>query len=369
MLLQSSIRAKRMRNISPFNGYKFKTKPVIPGPDKAVYVPKYDKPDYHITLQNMRASVNYVKDQDNVLEPFEKHLGETGFDQVGILCKREFENNKEFRKRKYGEGLESLVTYPWVGDRYWKARRRELGKPVFRDSQSTNIKPRVATQRYGTQERPGSLSSQQKSLRRARNPQIQETPKAMSKKVDLMNETRRSNIQKVGSIFRSKEKPFRNREEVIGLFDSIVLPKTTKEMNLRLGNSLSPSRGRRHRLKHERRSQDYSSKTPTEHRLAFPPKTKRSLSGHVDMSQFVEENSRGYYGFKRRTGNSIRQKSPRKPMNMSIGAFRAHNNRLRSTFASKKISQYRKSLRESKVKKLLSKYRDHLSFHKFLTLS
>jgi hypothetical protein len=73
----------------------------------------------------MRNSINYVKDQHNFEKPFLGHLAQTGFDEVGIICKREFENDKKLRKRKFGQGKIGFVEYPWKGDPFWQIRQAE----------------------------------------------------------------------------------------------------------------------------------------------------------------------------------------------------------------------------------------------------
>ena len=70
----------------------------------------------------MRSSVNYVKDQSHFDYPFLAHLNETGFDHTGLICKREYDGDKGLRRKKYGQGVDGHVQYPWEGDLYWKVR-------------------------------------------------------------------------------------------------------------------------------------------------------------------------------------------------------------------------------------------------------
>lgn len=121
-------RDAKLRKVSPFNGYKFKERPASVSKNRSIYIPERDHPSYHLILQNMRNSYHYVKDKKHFEKPFMKHLEKTGFDETGVICRKEWQTNKSNQKRKFGQGDDGFIDYPWVADKYWKSRKRSMSK-------------------------------------------------------------------------------------------------------------------------------------------------------------------------------------------------------------------------------------------------
>lgn len=104
----SKIRTRRITKVSPYNGFKFKESPsssifyATKNSTKAVYLPEYDNPSYHNVLTNMRNSVSYVKDPSSFEDKFMRHLEKTGFDELGMVCRKEYLNNVEKQRKNLG---------------------------------------------------------------------------------------------------------------------------------------------------------------------------------------------------------------------------------------------------------------------------
>jgi len=111
-------RLKRLRRISPFNGYHFKETPSSKcvtqrsSEYRSIYAPKYDTPKHNIVLTNMRNSEHYLRSQIHFEKPFMEHIEKTGYDNVGIVCKREFELEKQKRRKKFGSEEDMIMWYP-----------------------------------------------------------------------------------------------------------------------------------------------------------------------------------------------------------------------------------------------------------------
>lgn len=118
-MLNSTIRKKRLEKINPFNGYNFKCKPsgnvfnARRNSVKTIYLPEHDRPTYHNILTNMRNSVNYVKDPNHFDDRFMRHLDKTGFEEKGLICRREYVKEEGKRRRKFGSQEDMVIRYPF----------------------------------------------------------------------------------------------------------------------------------------------------------------------------------------------------------------------------------------------------------------
>ena len=74
-------RPSLLRRISPYNGYNFgpKDQPALfNSSNQAIFVPKKTHPKYYFAINNMRNSVDYVKNQENFEYDYKCHLRDTG---------------------------------------------------------------------------------------------------------------------------------------------------------------------------------------------------------------------------------------------------------------------------------------------------
>lgn len=108
-----------MAKVSPYNGYKFKESPSSnvfysrTNTSKSLYIPEYDNPTYHNVLTNMRNSFNYVKNDHHFDEKFLSHLKKTGFDDMGLICLKEYLKEKDKQRKQFGSGEDSVIRYPF----------------------------------------------------------------------------------------------------------------------------------------------------------------------------------------------------------------------------------------------------------------
>jgi len=131
-----SDRIKKMRAVTPYNGYKIKDKNTSWVRGMNIYTPKYDTGRYHNVLCNMRHSLNYVQDDGNFRDKFKDHLEHTGFDAVPVIAVREWEKEQPRRKKKFGYAEDSIVDYPDKnirGERLAKTRSHSSMHPALGD--------------------------------------------------------------------------------------------------------------------------------------------------------------------------------------------------------------------------------------------
>lgn len=115
-------RLSNLRKISPFVSYKFpslerpENHPLNSSSDKkrSIHTPAQDPIRLHYALENMRKSERYLKRPKTFDKKFLKHLEKTGYDETGIIVRREFYNNKKKQMRKFGSFEDSVIDYPDV---------------------------------------------------------------------------------------------------------------------------------------------------------------------------------------------------------------------------------------------------------------
>lgn len=91
-------RISELRRISPYNGYNFDYKDSPHGfnaSEAPIFMPKRNPPKYYHALNNMKNSVDYVKNQENFEYDFKKHLKETGKQQIAGVVLREYAQENE----------------------------------------------------------------------------------------------------------------------------------------------------------------------------------------------------------------------------------------------------------------------------------
>ena len=114
-------RLKRRRMISPFNGYQFKEAPSYTNPVRSgsynVYKTKYEKPEFHNYLTNLRNTEACLKDQnlfeDTSLSRIEAGQEQSaGFDQIGkIIVKRKMKLLSQRKQRREAEELKKSQNF------------------------------------------------------------------------------------------------------------------------------------------------------------------------------------------------------------------------------------------------------------------
>ena len=111
-------RLKRLRRISPYNGYEFKDTPTSynqihrSSNQRTIYTPHYDSPSRHLVLANMRNSEHYVRNDVHFQKPFMDHLEKTGYDHLKGVIRREFYNSQAKKRRKFGSEENMVMYYP-----------------------------------------------------------------------------------------------------------------------------------------------------------------------------------------------------------------------------------------------------------------
>lgn len=105
-------RHKKYRAVNPYNGFKIKDKNSGWVRGMNIYIPKYDEGKYHNVLCNMRKSLNYIQDPENFKRKFKRHLENTGFDAVPVVCVREWQTDEKKRKKKFGDFEDAVIDYP-----------------------------------------------------------------------------------------------------------------------------------------------------------------------------------------------------------------------------------------------------------------
>lgn len=150
-------RDKQLQKVSPFTGFKFKNNPSTVSDSRAIYTPERDHPSFHLVLQNMRNSFNYLKDDNNFKKPFINHLKKTGFDETGIICRREWYTNKDNRKRKFGQGDDSFIDYPWVADKYWNLKKQNEKEKMFRRVINSERKKSLINENFNEKKKEGEV--------------------------------------------------------------------------------------------------------------------------------------------------------------------------------------------------------------------
>ena len=103
----NKLRPSELRRISPYNGYNFGSKEEPNGfnaSNSAIFVPKRNHPKYYYALNNMRNTVDFVKNQYNFEDDFKTHLEETGKSKLGNMIIHEFNDEVE----KYGPKPKNL---------------------------------------------------------------------------------------------------------------------------------------------------------------------------------------------------------------------------------------------------------------------
>lgn len=118
-------RGSKLQKVSPFVGYKFKKQASSHSKKGSIYLPERDPPSFHLVLENMRNSFHYLNNKKNFEKPFINHLKKTGFDETGIICRKEWYTDKSKQKRRFGQGDDSFIDYPWVADKYWNLRQEK----------------------------------------------------------------------------------------------------------------------------------------------------------------------------------------------------------------------------------------------------
>lgn len=107
-------RPSQLRRVSPYNGYNFGPKDVPTGfnaSNAAIFCPKRAHPKYYYAMNNMRNSVDYVKNQENFEHDFKTHVRDTGKSIIGDMAIREYDDEVE----KYGRKTKKKVQWRGYG--------------------------------------------------------------------------------------------------------------------------------------------------------------------------------------------------------------------------------------------------------------